>query len=189
MSPPILPLLPELQFHGFAAVPLRLFIFQVCSPTAHHLLLASGRIPQEPEEGQVRLHALPRAVGGSAEVPRCLPARAPGARGILVSLRVLKLHLLGWQRGTSLRASRRDTRSSPDQRSTMEVQPSLGSESVSPAPGLPGRERVGSWLCPGAVPWVEEGASNHSLASPGAARVVGSGIEPPLLPCPALEGG
>ena len=56
---------------------IRYFIFQVCSPTAHHLLLASGRIPQEPEEGQVRLHALPRAVGGSAEVPRCLPAASP----------------------------------------------------------------------------------------------------------------
>ena len=41
-----------------------------------------------------------------------------------------------------------------DQRSTTGVQPSPGSESISPAPGLPGRERVGSWLCPGAVPWV-----------------------------------
>ena len=96
------------------------------------------------------------------------PAVAPGAREIRVSLRVLKMHLLSCQRGTSLRASRRDTRSSPDQRSTMEVQPSPGRESISPALGSPGRE---SGLL--AVPWVEGGASNHSLASSGAARVVG----------------
>lgn len=37
-----------------------------------------GRIPREPKEGQVRLRALPRAVGGRAEVRhRCLPAGRP----------------------------------------------------------------------------------------------------------------
>lgn len=113
-----------------------------------------------------------------------LPVRAPGARAIRVRLRVLKLQLLGWQRGAFLRASGMDTWSSPDQRSTMGVQPALGSESVSPAPGLPGGERVGSWLCPGAVPWAG-GESNHSLASPGAARVVGrKGRQMPRPLCP-----